>query len=534
MSQPTPVINVTEGENVHEIPPPAGIPCQQSDQDKTDQEIAASSQSNFEGDRMERDPEKSSESDYSTSNIVTWDGPDDPSNPKNWSFKRRWLATGLVSLITFMTPIASSMIAPAEFAINRDLDVHSTFDSELIFSIFLLAFVVGPLFLAPLSEVYGRVIVLQLANVWFLIFNLVCGFAQNVSQMLAFRFLAGLGACAPQTVGGGVLSDLWTSEERGKAVALYTLAPVLGPSVGPLMGAWIAERTTWRWSFWSVTMFGVAVQVLIYFTLAETFAPRILQRKAQKLRKETGNEQLRTEFESNDDTILSVMRRVLTRVFLFLGTQPIVQFLALYMALIYGVIYLILSTYPTVWTNVYHESTGIGGLNYLSLMIGLTIGAQVAGRLIDTVYNKLKQRAPNGEGRPEFRVPILFGSTILTAGGIFMYGWSAEAHTHWIVPNIGAAIFGAGANMTFTTLQTYTIDTYQLYAASAIGATAVARSATGFAFPLFANYMYDALGDGWGNSVLGFATLGIGYSGSIVLWFFGERLRGASQYAINK
>jgi MFS family permease len=87
--------------------------------------------------------------------------------------------------------------------------------------------------------------------------------------MLAFRFLAGLGACAPQTVGGCVLSDLWTSEERGMAVALYTLAPVLGPSVGPLMGACITERTIWLWSFWAVTIFGVVVQGLIYFTLSE-------------------------------------------------------------------------------------------------------------------------------------------------------------------------------------------------------------------------------------------------------------------------
>lgn len=122
------------------------------------------------------------------------------------------------------------MIAPAEPSIDHSLNVPSTIDSELIFSIFLLAFVIGPLFLAPLSEVYGRVIVLQLANIEFLIFNLVCGFAQNTSEMLAFRFLAGLGACAPQTIGGGVLGDLWSSDERGMAVAIYTLAPVLGPA----------------------------------------------------------------------------------------------------------------------------------------------------------------------------------------------------------------------------------------------------------------------------------------------------------------
>jgi MFS family permease len=64
-----------------------------------------------------------------------------------------------------MTPIASSMIAPAAAAIDKDLNVHTTIESELIFSIFLLAFAIGPLFLAPASEVWGRVIVLQVANV---------------------------------------------------------------------------------------------------------------------------------------------------------------------------------------------------------------------------------------------------------------------------------------------------------------------------------------------------------------------------------
>lgn len=152
-----------------------------------------------------------------------------------------------------------------------------------------------------------------------------------------------------------------------------------------------------------------------------------------------------------------------------------------------------LATYPAVWTDVYHQSVGIAGLNYISLMIGLLVSGQVAGRVLDRVYGQLKSRVPDGQGRPEFRVPILFGSTSLLVAGLFMYGWSAQAHTHWIVPNIDAAIFSAGANMTFTALQTYTIDCYQTYAASALGATVAARSATGFAFPLFGTYMFDAL-----------------------------------------
>lgn len=227
------------------------------------------------------------------------------------------------------------------------------------------------------------------------------------------------------------------------------------------------------------------------------------------------------------------MKRSIPRVFILLGTQPIVQFLALYMALVYGMVYLVLSIFPNIWSDVYHESTGIGGLNYISLMIGLTLGAQSGGRIVDFGFKRLKARDKTGQdpGCPEYRVPILWASTFILAAGLFMAGWSAQYHTHWIVPNIGYVIFSTGTSMTLVGLQTYTIDAYQLYAASAVGATAVARSITGFSFPLFADYMFDALGYGWGNSVLAFATLAIGYSGSLILWFYGKKLREKSKYA---
>ncbi|KAF2150199.1 MFS general substrate transporter [Myriangium duriaei CBS 260.36] len=464
-------------------------------------------------------------------NLVDFDGPNDRANPKNWSFKRKWLATGLVSLITLMTPMASSMIAPAAQAIKHDLHVGSTFESELIFSIFLLAFVFGPIFLAPLSEMYGRVIVLQIANIWFLIFTLACGFAKTTGQMLAFRFLSGLGACAPQSIGGGVLSDLWSPEQRGMAMALYSLGPMLGPSAGPLMGAWITARTTWRWSFWAVTIFGAAVQILNFFYLQETFAPRLLDLKAQRLRKETGNEKLHTKYQSTTATYRQRVYTSLTRVITLLFTQPIIQFLALAISLFYGIIYLLLATYPLVWTRIYHQSTGIAGLNYISLMIGTTLGPQINGRLLDFTYRRLKARAPDGKGRPEFRIPVLVLSTALVFGGLLMFGWSAQEHTHWIVPNIGIVFFGLGTTVSFTSLQSYTIDAYPTYAASAIGATAIARSVTGFAFPLFADYMFDGIGFGWGCTVLAGATLVVGYGGSFVLWFYGQKLRESSPYA---
>lgn len=79
--------------------------------------------------------------------------------------------------------------------------------------------------------------------------------------MLVFRFLAGFGGAAPQSLGGGVVGDLWSPEERGMAMSVYSLAPLVGPSTGPLVGGWIAERTHWQWVFWSVSIADGILQI---------------------------------------------------------------------------------------------------------------------------------------------------------------------------------------------------------------------------------------------------------------------------------
>ena len=199
---------------------------------------------------------------------------------------------------TFISPVASSMVAPALTDMSRDLGVSNTVESQMMLSIFILAYAFGPLLLGPLSEVYGRVPVLQLANLFFLVFNLVCGFAQTSAQMLVFRFLAGLGGSAPLSIGGGILADCFTAEQRGKAIAIYSLAPLIGPAAGPVAGGFIAGNISWRWVFWIVSIADAVVQISGLFFLQETWAPKLLEAKARRLRKETGNSALYAEMVS--------------------------------------------------------------------------------------------------------------------------------------------------------------------------------------------------------------------------------------------
>lgn len=85
--------------------------------------------------------------------------------------------------------------------------------------------------------------------------------------------------------------------------------------------------------------------------------------------------------------------------------------------------------------------------------------------------------------------------------------------------------------MSMQVIQTYTIDAYSRYAASAISTINVAKSITGFAFPLFAPAMYDSLDYGWGNSLLAFISLAIGGISTLALWRYGSKLRSKSTYA---
>lgn len=131
---------------------------------------------------------------------VTWDGPYDIENPLNWSTSRKWTATILVSCFTFISPFSSTMVTPALEDIGDQYDIPEGFARALVLSIFLLGFAQGPFVLAPLSELFGRVKVLQWANLIYLVFNTVCPFAKTKEQLYAFRFLSGIGGSAPQAV----------------------------------------------------------------------------------------------------------------------------------------------------------------------------------------------------------------------------------------------------------------------------------------------------------------------------------------------
>lgn len=313
-------------------------------------------------------------------------------------------------------------------------------------------------------------------------------------------------------------------------MAVYTLGPLLGPVVGPIAGGFIAQYSTWRWVFWSTTIVAAVVQIVGLFWLKESHPTTLLRRKCARLIKETGNNNLHTADETVNETLAVKVGHAIQRPVRMFATQPIVTYVAVYQGYLYGVIYLMVASFPDVWTGIYGQAEDIGGLNYLSIAIGSFVGVLISMTLVDRIYSTLKAKN-EGVGLPEFRVPCMAMGAVLTTAGLFWYGWSVQARLHWSMPNVGALVYMAGTWCCQQGTQVYLIDCYQTYAASAMAACAILRSLVGFAFPLFASYMYNDLGYGWGTSVLAFVSIGIGWTAPFIFWYWGPKLRAMSKYA---
>ncbi|EJT97532.1 MFS general substrate transporter [Dacryopinax primogenitus] len=454
---------------------------------------------------------------------LDWDSPTDPDNPRNWSISKKWSSAAVTSLYTFVAPLASSMMAPGLPEIAR---AYGTTDSTVIamsLSIFVLAFGVGPLFLAPLSEMYGRRWVLHICNIFFLVFLVACAKAPTMGTFIAFRFLSGLGGSAPLAVGGGLIADLWDEKERASAMAIYSLGPLVGPVLGPVAGGFIVQSIGFHWIYWILTILTGVSSILGVILLRETYAPLILSRRATR----RGIRHLSTIEQAGHTSQWSFLLHSMYRPWIILFTSIICFSLSLYMALIYGFLYLLFVTYPTLYQVDYGWGPGVSGLAYLGPGLGFFMSTMATAFLMDRIYAKLSARN-GGVGQPEFRIPVAIIGAIVVPIGLFWYGWSAQAHTHWIMPIIGGGIFSFGMMLTFFPLQVYIVDTFE-YAASALAAATVFRCMFGFGFPLFGQQMFSRLGNGGGNSLLAGLAIVLGIPFPVFIWFKGAELRARSK-----
>ncbi|KAK7961887.1 bicyclomycin resistance protein [Apiospora aurea] len=472
-----------------------------------------------------------STTDDDDSNIVWWDD-NDPEHPYNWPRWRTFLNCFLVSTMIFITPLASSIFAPGVPQLMQEFHSTSLEMASFVVSVYILGFAFGPLVMAPLSEIYGRLWVYHASMVGFIVFVVACAVAPNMGALVAFRFLSGIFGSCPVTNASGSIADMIRQEGRAAAMAAVSIGPLLGPIVGPIAGGFLADAEGWRWNFWLLAIVGGAIALVNLLVLRESYHPVLLERKAERLRKATGNTQLRSKLDIGLSP-RDYFRRSILRPMKMILFSPVIIATALFMALTYGYLYLMFTSITEVFQQYYHFSTSLVGLAYLGLGVGSLAG--VAG-FSSTSDRYIKRKAAEADAlaaetgapreglKPEYRLPLLPLGSVVMPAGFFIYGWTAEKQVHWIAPIIGTAVIGVGNMIIFMCIQLYLVDAFGLYAASAMAANTLVRSIAGAVLPLAGLPMYERLGIGWGNSLLGFIALSL-LPISLVIIRYGEYWR---------
>ncbi|QDS77377.1 hypothetical protein FKW77_005756 [Venturia effusa] len=458
-------------------------------------------------------------------NVVWWEGPDDLENPLNWSSKRKWAAIGMVSLVTFLTPLGSSIFAPGVPLVMEEFGSDSQILEGFVVSVYVLGFAFGPLIIAPLSEMFGRLPLYHASACFFVIFNIACAVSSSLNQLIVFRFFAGSFGAAPLALGGGTIADVASKEQRATAMAIWVLGPTVGPVIGPIVGGFISHYLGWRWNFWILSMAAGCALIGGIALMKETYAPTILKRKTARLRKETGNVALRSKLDIGL-TPGQLFRYSIVRPTKMLAFSPIVFSVSLYVAIVYSYLYLMFTTVTVIFETQYGFATDLVGLAFLGIGIG-----SFGGQFIYTYAANRSYAAhvAKGDFKPEHRLETMIPGAFMVPISLFWYGWSVQANVQWMCPIIGMSIFGFGLLLIFMPANTYLIDVFTSHAASAMAANTVLRSVVAAILPMAGPKLYAALGYGWGNSLLGFVAAAM-IPIPFVFLKYGERIRTSPRY----
>lgn len=224
------------------------------------------------------------------------------------------------------------MFAPGIPAILAQFHETSSTTATFILSIYILGYAFGPLVVGPMSETYGRSPVYNTGNVLFIIFTVCTALSNGIGMMMAFRFLMGIAGSVPITIGSGSIADMMPVEMRGRAMAAWAVGPLLGPAIGPVAGGYLIRAAGWRWVYWLIAIVAGVLSVVTLLTLEESYAPVILERKAARLRNETGNQALRSRYAANPASTVEKLKLAVIRPVKLLFRAPIVTATSLYVA----------------------------------------------------------------------------------------------------------------------------------------------------------------------------------------------------------
>ncbi|PWY76152.1 bicyclomycin resistance protein [Aspergillus sclerotioniger CBS 115572] len=399
----------------------------------------------------------------------------DPEDPRNFRSKRKAFLTFQMSMLALVGALGSSILSPGQSAIAEYTNISQEV-TVLATSLYVLGWAVGPVLWGPISEVYGRRWGMLPAVFCLGLFSIGTATSKNAASIFITRFIGGIFGSAPISNVGAALSDLYTPKDRGTAMTVLAMCISGGPTVGPIIGSALVTNSKlgWRWTMYIEAICAFALCAFATLMLRETHTPVLLKKKAEKMRRTTGNG--RYWHPHANETIN-------------LDNASIMASIALYASFTYSLIYLCLQLYPIVFEEERGYSPIISCLPFLGILVGIM--SALAINFANQAWYAREMRANGGKAVPEARLPPMLIGGVLLPTGLFWLGWTAAPKYSWALPTVAVQCLN------------YLVDAYGPYAASAISANTILRSLLAAGLPLAAKPMLHNLGVGPAASLLG-------------------------------
>jgi MFS family permease len=421
-------------------------------------------------------------------------------DPKEWSKRKKLAHTVLYGITTLVSQFNSAIMSPAVSQIMNEFNVSFKI-AVLCTCLYILGIALGPLLFAPISERYGRKLSTLLPFVIGALFTFMAACSTRIWFVILFRGLAGVCSAAPMVISGGMLSDIWSTKERGNYLVIYSNFVTLGPCVAPIVASVLLRHMSWRGLLFITSGFYLVVATVNVLSLSESYVPVILAREASARRMRTGNFLHHAKLDETSMTLKEFLKRHVRRP-LKMMTVPLIALVALYASFVFGLFYLVTTSVPTTFQDYRDFSQIHSGLPMLAVYTGATVLGVPINLLAGLRYaRKLAQN--DNKPMPEQRLfAVLFLGLVLPLG-IALFGYTvANSQFHWIVPCVGLALIGAGFFVVFQGCLNFLVDALPKYSASAMAVSTCMRSMLAGFFPLFSREIFYTFGIEQGASAL--------------------------------
>ncbi|KID95027.1 MFS transporter, DHA1 family, multidrug resistance protein, partial [Metarhizium majus ARSEF 297] len=425
---------------------------------------------------------------------------DDADDAVEWSasFQRRIVA--LLALAAFTVTFNCISIFPVANTVIRDLNGGNATrtDAVLVVTIWELGEAAGPLVIAPLSEMFGRYPVYVACHAVFFSGVVMSALAQNTTMFIAARAVAGM-AVASNVLNPAIIGDMFPSEQRGSAMSIVMLASLVGGNLGPLLGGVVSQTLGWR----AVLRIGAVLAgicgLLFLICFRETYTRSLDEKRVGVPGVEAVDD---AESDVGLETSSSCLLDAVLRPARLLLDSGVLVCLSLFGSVVFALFYVVSVTLPGVLEGVYGLSEAETGLAFLANGVGSFIGIMLSKMYLDKTYIKLRE-ANNGIGLPEYRLPVTIIGAVLLPLAVALYGWCAANQLPLMLLLLSVALMRLFPMLAFVPLMTYIVDAFGLYSASAMSGVIVIRCLACVLLPLATVHMSQALGHGWGCTLLG-------------------------------